>query len=83
MKSEHAQDMLKEIKEEASIFASILAEKEKYVSGFVKLFKSRNFKRIYLVGNGSPGWAAMTLKYAATDILKVDATYSLSLIQIS
>lgn len=76
MKSEHAQDMLKEIKEEASIFASILAEKEKYVSGFVKLFKSRNFKRIYLVGNGSPGWAAMTLKYAATDILKVDATYS-------
>lgn len=78
MKSEHAQDMLKEIKEEASIFASILEEKEKYVRGFVELFKSHIFKRIYLVGNGSPGWAAMTLKYAATDILKVDATYSTS-----
>ena len=78
MKSEHAQDMLKEIKEEAAIFSSILCEKEKYVSEFVQLFKRHDFKRIYLVGNGSPGWAAMTLKFAATDILKVDATYSTS-----
>lgn len=76
MKSEHAQDMLKEIREEAAIFSSILAEKNKYIKEFTELFKSHNFKRIYLVGNGSPGWAAMTLKYAATDILKVDATYS-------
>ena len=35
MKSEHARDMLREIAEEAEIFAQILKNKEQYIKDFV------------------------------------------------
>lgn len=76
MKSEHARDMLREIAEEAEIFAQILKNKEQYIKDFVELYKTHSFKRIYIVGNGSPGCASIALKYAANKLLQVDATYS-------
>lgn len=78
MKTIHAHAMLDEIAEESQIFSAILADKETYTRDFVRLCQSHNFKRIYIVGNGSPGWASVALKYAANKILKVDATYSTS-----
>ena len=78
MKTIHAHAMLDEIAEESQIFSAILADKETYARDFVRLYQSHNFKRIYIVGNGSPGWASVALKYAANKILKVDATYSTS-----
>ena len=74
MKSEHARDMLREIAEEAEIFAQILKNKEQYIKDFVELYKTHSFKRIYIVGNGSPGCASIALKYAANKLLQVDAT---------
>lgn len=75
MKTQYSTAMLNEIAEEPAIFSEILKNREKYTGEFVKLMTSREIKRIYLTGCGSPGWAGLTLKFAATSLLKIDATH--------
>lgn len=75
MKTQYSTAMLHEIAEEPAIFSKILKDREKYTQAFVRLFEENDIKRIYLTGCGSPGWASMTLKFAATSLLKIDATY--------
>lgn len=76
MSEKFSKAMFNEIAEESKIIRKILKEKDKYTSDFVNLFKTHEIKRIYIVGNGSPGWASVALKYAAVKILKADTSYS-------
>lgn len=76
MKSENAKAMLNEIAEEVTLFEEILRDKERYTKGFVDLFRTHDFKRIYLSGCGSPGNVSMVVQLAITKLLKIEATYT-------
>lgn len=76
MKSKISNTMLEEIAEQPAIFADIMSNREKISADFVNLLLSKNIKRIYFSGSGSPSNIAIIAKYAATKLLKIEATYS-------
>lgn len=76
MKSENAKAMLLEIAEEAPLFREILGDKERFTKGFVELFKTHDFKRIYFSGCGSPGNVGLALSFAVTKLLNIESSYT-------
>lgn len=76
MKTENAGAMLAEIAEEPGLFRDILARRAQVTGGFVELFKTRDIRRVYFSGCGSPGNACNVLRLAAESLLKVEASWA-------
>lgn len=72
MNSNTAFTMLNEIKEEPQIFAAIMQDHKAYTQPFVDLYSAHNFKRIFILGQGSPAIIGQILKLAAIKLLKVE-----------
>jgi glucoselysine-6-phosphate deglycase len=76
MKTENSRIMLEEIAEESALFTAIMKDRVAITKDFVCLFLEHKIKRIYLSGSGSPSHIALILKYAAINLLHIEATYS-------
>ncbi len=76
MKSENSRAMLTAIEQEPELLQAIVDNHDHYTREFVELFKKHNFKRVYLIGSGSPSHVAMVIKYAIIQLLKIDAICS-------
>jgi glucoselysine-6-phosphate deglycase len=76
MKTNISTVMLEEISDEPLLFKKIFEDRIAITKDFVKLLSSQNIKRIYLLGSGSPSHIAFILKFAATQLLQIESTYT-------
>lgn len=65
--------MLAEIREQPDLLGQLYENREKLTRSFAALCRTRRFKKIYFIGNGSPYYAGCTLCFAAESLLKADA----------
>ncbi|MFA7196880.1 MAG: SIS domain-containing protein [Clostridiales bacterium] len=66
--------MIHEIAQEPDLFRHVLRNRKRYTEDFVKIFRKKPIKRIYLVGSGSPSHLSETLRCAAISMLGVEAS---------
>ena len=65
--------MLDEIREQPELMKRIWEDRRVWSKPFVELCHAHHFRRLLFVGNGSPYYAGITLRYAAERLLRVNA----------
>lgn len=65
--------MLDEICEQPELLKKLWEDREVWSNPFVELCLTHRFRRLLFVGNGSPYYVGVTLRYAAERLLRVNA----------
>lgn len=69
----HRYAMIEEIKEQPALLKQIFDNRKKLTEEFVALCKKHPIKKVLFVGNGSPYYAGVTLRFASEKLLKAEA----------